>query len=340
MSDIKLFALDQGNASELSGHSASLEKHLQQDIERNMLTLLGVNFLASEYSTGKTHRGRIDSLGLDENNCPVIIEYKRHSNENVINQGLFYLDWLLDHQAEFRWLVMETLGKETADAIEWNGTRLICIAADFNRYDEHAVQQINRNIELMRYRYFGANLLLLELVNAQTAQLSQTSKVVAAASSTLSSPALTSTTVETISTSSDTSPQDTTVADAKPATRGDKSQQERLAEASPQLLEFYTSLCDYIESLGDEVQRKELKLYTAFKRIRNFACVLVVNGRDPRLQLYLNLPGSEANGKDEKWMRDVSEIGRWGTGDLEVNVRTAEELEEARLLIEKAYRES
>jgi RecB family endonuclease NucS len=48
-------------------------------------------------STGKTHRGRIDSLGLDENGCPVIIESKRKLNENVINQGLFYLDWLLDH---------------------------------------------------------------------------------------------------------------------------------------------------------------------------------------------------------------------------------------------------
>jgi len=88
----------------------------------------------------------IDSLGLDENNCAVIVEYKRHSNENIINQGLFYLDWLLDHQAEFRWLVMEKLGKEVAGSVEWAGTRLLCIAADFTRYDQHAVQQIPRNI--------------------------------------------------------------------------------------------------------------------------------------------------------------------------------------------------
>lgn len=313
MSDIRLFSLNQGSATELSGHTARLERHLQQDVEDNMGTLLGVNFLASEYSTGQTHRGRIDSLGIDENNCPVIIEYKRHSNENVINQGLFYLDWLLDHQAEFRWLVMEKLGKETAESIEWNGTRLICIAADFNRYDEHAVQQINRNIELMRYRYFGDNLLLLELVNAQTAH----------------------TTPGTTNSIENTSqPRSSTPA------RGDKSQQERLAEASPELLERYNNLCDYVESLGDEIQRKELKLYTAFKRIRNFASVLVLTGRDPRLQLYLKLPGSEANGQDEKRMRDVSEIGHWGTGDLEVNVRTAEELDEAKLLVERAYRES
>lgn len=67
-----------------------------------MPVFLGVQFLATEYSTGKTHSGRIDFLGLDENTCPGIIEHKRHKNENVINQGLFYLDWLPDHKAEFQ----------------------------------------------------------------------------------------------------------------------------------------------------------------------------------------------------------------------------------------------
>jgi hypothetical protein len=35
------------------------------------------------------------------------------------------------------------------------GTRLLCIAADFTRYDQHAMAQINRNIELVRYKLFG-----------------------------------------------------------------------------------------------------------------------------------------------------------------------------------------
>ena len=61
-------------------------------IEANLDTLLGIRFLATESSTGKTRAGRIDSLGLDENNCPVILEYKRSVGENVVSQGLFYLD--------------------------------------------------------------------------------------------------------------------------------------------------------------------------------------------------------------------------------------------------------
>ncbi|MGV0127813.1 hypothetical protein [Burkholderia gladioli] len=78
MSEIHLFRLSNGAATELPSQAAKLEKHLQSLIEANMQTFLGVRFLTSEYATGKTHRGRIDSLGLDENGCPVIIEYKRH----------------------------------------------------------------------------------------------------------------------------------------------------------------------------------------------------------------------------------------------------------------------
>ena len=309
MSDIKLFRVTGDSAAELSGKSAQLEKHLQEHVEANMGTLIAVRFLASEYSTGKTHKGRIDSLGLDENGCPVIVEYKRHSNENVMNQGLFYLDWLLDHQAEFKWLVMEKIGKNEAETIEWSGTRLICIASDFNKYDEHAVQQINRNIELMRYRYFGNELLLLELVNAQTVNQS-------------SSPVSTAPTLK----------------KSAKSTSKDKSQEDRLAEASPALLELYQTACSYIEQLADEIQRKELKLYTAFKSIRNFVSIVVQPGKDDRLQMYLKLPGSLA--EENSFSRDVTNIGHWGTGNLEVNVRTSEDWDKARELVDKAYQES
>lgn len=228
MSDSKLFSLQGDQVQELTGSVATLERNLQQQIESNMPVFLGAQFLATEYSTGKTHRGRIDSLGLDENNCPVIIEYKRSKHQNVINQGLFYLDWLLDHKAEFQWLVMEKLGKELAETIEWGGTRLICIAADFTQYDEHAVQQINRNIELMRYRYFGSDLLLLELVNVQSAvpaSLPSTKVVVEKEDSTDSK------------------------SDGKSSSK-DESQQERLAEASPELLALYEDICNYTKELG------------------------------------------------------------------------------------------
>ncbi len=107
MGDIRIFHMGGQKAQELKGSSIALEKSLQTYIEKNLEPLLGITFLGSEYSTGKTHGGRIDTLGIDENGFPVIIEYKRALNENVINQGLYYLDWLLDHKAEFELKVLK-----------------------------------------------------------------------------------------------------------------------------------------------------------------------------------------------------------------------------------------
>jgi hypothetical protein len=65
----------------------SVERSLQALVERDPETFLGVTFLASEYSAGKTHDGRIDTLAIDEDDCPVIIAYRRSTNESVINRG-------------------------------------------------------------------------------------------------------------------------------------------------------------------------------------------------------------------------------------------------------------
>ena len=70
MSDIKLFSIGKSEVTQLEGHSVQLEKSLQVLMEQNLEALLGVTFLASEHSTGKTHGGRIDTLGIDENGLP------------------------------------------------------------------------------------------------------------------------------------------------------------------------------------------------------------------------------------------------------------------------------
>jgi predicted transport protein len=307
MSDIKLFRYTENGAIELSGKAALIEKQLQILIEAQMGTFLGIRFLATEYSTGKTHKGRIDSLGLDENGCPVIIEYKRHSNENVINQGLFYLDWLLDHKAEFSWLVMEKLGKEFVDKIEWSGTRLLCIAADFTRYDVHAVAQINRSIELIRYKLFDSDLLLLELVNAVSPQVTAA-----------------------ISTNDD---------GAVIKVENKKNHADQITAASPALMELYEQIRGFINAQGDDVQEKPLKLYTAFKRLRNFVCATVIPKQDPHIRLWLKL-NPDSLTLEEGFSRDVRLIGHWGTGDVEVIIRTPADFEKAQPLIERSYQEN
>ena len=62
MSDIQLFRLGgAGIACELPGRAVAVEKHLQNLIESQMETFLGVRFIATEYTTGKTHKGQFIS---------------------------------------------------------------------------------------------------------------------------------------------------------------------------------------------------------------------------------------------------------------------------------------
>ncbi len=71
MTDLKLFRQgSDGQDVELTGSAVALEVELQRRIEANMEAMLGVRFLASEYPTGPWHRGRVDSLGLDEERGP------------------------------------------------------------------------------------------------------------------------------------------------------------------------------------------------------------------------------------------------------------------------------
>ncbi|MFC4032338.1 DUF5655 domain-containing protein [Streptomyces polygonati] len=161
---MKLFTLGDGNAVEIVPHALEYERDLQGLVEANMEALLGVRFLASEYSTGPVHGGRIDSLRIDENGAPVVVEYKRGRDPGVITQGLFYLAWLTDHRAEFEALVRDRLGVPAASQVLWSAPRLICVAEDFTRYDRHAVREIRRCIDLVRYRFFGSGLLGLEPV--------------------------------------------------------------------------------------------------------------------------------------------------------------------------------
>lgn len=322
MSDIKLFRLEAGQATELQGSAADLEKPLQTLIEANLGPLLSIRFLASEHSTGKTHAGRIDSLGLDENNCPVILEYKRSVGENVINQGLFYLDWLMDHKAEFKLLVLDKLGATAANAIDWSAPRVVCIASDFTKYDGHAVQQIGRNIELIRYRRFGDDLLLLESANASSEPSTKAASAKQAKGTAVN--------VDATSTASTA----TTNAGTVKTTGPDKSFAELLANLPEPMLQLLASLEDYTLSLGDDVQRKELRLYAAFKRLKNFATVVL--HRKNCLLLYLHVDPTTALAMLPN-ARDVTNIGHWGTGNLEVALTSQSDLDSVKPFINAAY---
>lgn len=311
MSDLKLFRVTDGSAVELSSSAAALEKDLQRLVEANLQTIFGVEFLSSEHSTGKVHGGRIDTLGIDENGSPVILEYKRHANENVINQGLFYLDWLMDHRGEFELLVQRCLGNERAEAIEWGAPRLICVANSFTRYDEHAVKQIDRNIQLVRYQHFGADLLAVELLTTTQADSASTSEGHGSGSRTVRNPGVRS---------------------------GEKTYEEKLAQASDGLRELHDRFDELVRGFGDDVVSKVNKNYIAYRRLKNFVCV-EVHPQQENLLLYFKLNPEEFDMIDG-FVRDVRSIGHYGTGDLEVRVSPTTDWNIVASLAQQAYDEN
>lgn len=316
MSDLKLFRLRDGKASALTASSAVLEKHLQNLIEANMATIFGVDFLQSEYGTGKTHGGRIDSLGIDENGLPVILEYKRHQNENVINQGLYYLDWLMDHRGEFQLLVQHVLGAERAGNIDWSEPRLICVANSFTKFDEHAVKQIDRNVQLVRYEYFGDDLLAVELMT--------TTEKSTSAMTGPTTPGVTAT--------------PGAFAGRGVATSAEKTVTEKLQQASPALRGLYEQVEDFAHSLGDDVIKKVNKNYFAFRRLKNFACV-EVHPQSGNLLIHLKLD-PKAFSEEKDFLRDMTGIGHYGTGDVELRIADDTRWAEITTMITQAYEEN
>jgi len=150
------------------------EKELQTFIEENMESLFGVRFVASEFTTSKQHGGRIDSLGLDENNSPIIIEYKWGEKDNIINQGLFYLDWLVDHTGDFQLLVQNKLGKNIN--VDFGSPRVLLVAQTFSKYDQYAINRMAENIELWGYSNYENNIFELKLIASSQAKTTSTAK--------------------------------------------------------------------------------------------------------------------------------------------------------------------
>lgn len=309
MSDIKLFRFSSNGAQELPGSTAPLEKKLHTLMEKNLECFLGIRLVAGEYSTGKNHHGRIDTLGLDENGCPVILEYKRHTNENVINQGLYYLDWLLDHRSDFKLLVLERYGKQAASQLEWDSARVLCIAGDFTKFDLHAVAQIGRNIELIRYKFFADDLILFELLTAQQAHGPAKQAKVKPVTEV---------------------PQP---AEEAPAT-GPLSRQLNLVH--PDTAKLWDETLEFIRGLGDDVSIKFLRLYAACTRLKNFVCARPLKSE---ILLWLKLDPASVT-LEKGFTRDVSDIGHYGTGNLEVRINNQTTLAKALPLIERAYEES
>ena len=304
-----IFEISENKLLPVEQRNFSLERELQSLIENNLEEVFNCRFVASEFSTGAQHAGRIDSLALSEEDNPVIIEYKKVESSELINQSLFYLHWIQDHKGDFEIAVQKTLGNGVK--VDWSDVRVICIAPNYKKYDLHAVQVMGANIELWKYRLFTNSSLYLEEV------LHSTKATTAISQSSGKNPVM----VE----------------------AGKKAAQVR-ATATYTLEEHFDGkskiiqalmheIREYITGLDSAIEEVPKKFYIAYKSSKNIVCM---ETKGKKIKLFVKLKPSEVL-DPPKCYRNVSNIGHYGTGEVEFTVSTSEEFEETKKYIELAY---
>jgi predicted transport protein len=290
----------------------TLEKELQTLMERNLETVFNCRFVASEFSTGAQHAGRIDSLALSEEDNPVIIEYKKVESSELINQSLFYLHWIQDHKGDFEIAVQNQLGSSVK--VDWSDVRVICIAPNYKKYDLHAVQVMGANIELWKYRLFSNNSIYLEEVFHNSKTINS----------------------NTLTTDNRVKNPIMVEAGRKAAlTRANAtySFDERLAGKSQSIVELASTIREYILGIDESIEEVPKKYYIAYKVSQNIVCMEV---QSRSLKLFLKLKPLDIAENTLNY-RDVSNIGHYGTGNAEFNITSENEFEPIKEYILKAY---
>jgi predicted transport protein len=303
-----IFQISGNKAIAIAQTNFKTEKELQLLVERNLEPIFNCRLVATEFPTGAQHAGRIDTLGLSEDNNPVIIEYKKVESSDLINQSLFYLSWIHDHRGDFQVAVQKTLGSNAK--VDWSDVRVICLAPNYKKYDLHAVQVMGANIELWRYRLFANSTMYIEEVFRQSIADSITPV---------------------------TGKDPIMVSAGKKAARtraeGVYTFQQHLIGKSKTISELAIAINDYILSIDSSIEATPKKFYIAYKISQNIVCLEV---QKKNIRLYLKLESSDIKNPPSTY-RNVSNIGHYGTGNVEFTVKSNQQFKEIIPFINLAY---
>ena len=293
-----------GKLKRLSDQKLAKEKDLQRLLEEkeNLQEALELYFLSTEYET--TFGGRIDTLAVDRDVAPVIIEYKRGQNNNVINQALSYLKWLKSqNQGFFEKLMIDKLGAVKAKEIQldWKRPRIVCIAESYSKFDKDTAEVVPLRIELFTYRYYEDGIFSLERV--PVASLAESTSPVAANASISVATTATTASIDAL-----------------------------LSKANASTKELFVELRERIRVLDDSITERATAIYVAFRRSYNFAEVHVGNSQ---LKIHLRpIDYIDPRGSVEK----VPDSYKW-TLNRRIVLKASEDLDYVVGIIEQSYKD-
>ncbi|MCC7436455.1 transporter [Candidatus Nomurabacteria bacterium] len=297
-----LFKINNNIVKKILTKDLDLEKNLQGLFENNLEEILNIVFLAHEYST--SFGGRIDTLGIDRTGAPCIIEYKKNQNDNVINQGLSYLRWLLDHKADFEILCQN---KKIDIDIDWDSPRVICIAESYNKFDLDTADILPINVELLRYRIYEDNILYIEPENYQKVKISMSGIV-------------------------RKTKQDK---DKQEKLQKTFSIEDHLKKSDEKTKKLFYKLREKIVALDENIREEPKKQYIAYKVSTNFADVILYRSE---IRITLNVKTGQLN-DPQNITTDFTKPkkGHWGNGDYEVKLEDDKELDAVFELVKQSY---
>ncbi len=279
------------------------ERELQHLFEANLPLIMGLKLVKSEFTIKNK---RIDTLAFDqESKAFVIIEYKRDRNSSVVDQGFTYLSLMLQNKADFilEYNEQNPDNQLNRNAIDWSQSRVVFVSPDFTENQIEATNFKDIAIELYEVKRYGDHLLIDPIKKSKAAE------------------------------------------SIKPITQKDKEYksiadeiieytEERLWDhKSEDIVSLYEKYKAAIINLADDIEVKPLKLYVVFKK--NNRNIVSVEIQRECLKMYINMKYGDLD-DPKNLARDISKVGHLSTGDYELKVSDAKNLEYVMSLIKQA----
>ncbi|WP_118805477.1 DUF5655 domain-containing protein [Haemophilus haemolyticus] len=302
---MKIFTSKKGQLSQLKQQKFKLEKDIQRLFEENLTLLSGYIFIRSEFSIKNS---RIDTLAFDpETQAFVIIEYKRQQNSSVVDQGISYLNLMLEYKADF---IVEYNEKQKfplkRNDVDWSQSKVIFVSPAFNDFQIQATNFKDLPIELWEVNRFDNDIITLNIINKSK-----------------SAPNIKAVSIE-------KSEEFSTLKEIKVYQESD-----HLSDKSDFIQELYEDFKQGILNLDPDIEINTRKLYIAFKKDRNIADIRI---QQKNLKIWINLPYGELD-DPKNLAKNVSNTGHWGNGDYEITIESTQYLEYIMSLIKQAIKD-
>lgn len=291
------------------------EKTIQNLVEKNLGELFGgLEFIKSEHQIDDL---RIDSVAFDtEKKSFAIIEYKNVVNAGLVDQGVAYYDLLQKHRADFVLLYNEVKGKSLKlTDVEWDEIRIVFISPFFNKFQIRASNFQGLPIELYEIRKYEDGIITLNKIETK------------------------------IEASSVQHPLRTRTKERVRVALAEYSEDDYLAGKyetqipAPQIKDLWFKLKNRISDNFEKGEFKQKKKYAGFYSKEDGSLICTLEATKLKIKLCYTTRKNKGILSASKFVRDVSNIGHWGVGDFQSEIKKDEDIDYALPLIQKVYEE-